>query len=160
MKIAKNRVAAIEYTLKDDKGEVIDASRGEPLYYLHGHANLVSGMEQALEGKGVGDTLELTLSPTEAYGERDESLVLDVPFSDLPDGLEPQKGVALQMNAGGEPRRAVITKVKLRSVVVDTNHPLAGQTLHFNVEVKEVRNALKQELEHGHAHGPGDHHHH
>ncbi len=160
MKIAKDCVAAIEYTLKNDAGEVIDASRGEPLYYLHGHANLVSGMETALEGKVAGDQLELTLAPAEAYGERDEALILEIPLNQLPDGLQPQKNVALQMNVQGTPRRAVITKVKLRSVVVDANHPLAGETLHFNVEVKEVRNALKQELEHGHAHGPGGHHHH
>lgn len=161
MDVQANRVVAIDYTLKGDGGEIIDSSSGgEPLYYLHGHSNIVEGLEEALEGKNVGDVVEVSVPPEKGYGTRDANRVFDVPKSSLPDGLVPTKGMVLQMNSPGGGRLPVtVTKVKLQSIEVDANHELADKTLHFSVTIKEVRKATKDELNHGHAHAPGHHHH-
>lgn len=161
MDVQANRVVAIDYTLKGDDGQVIDSSAdGSPLYYLHGHSNIVEGLEQALEGKQVGDVVEVSVPPEKGYGVRDETRVFEVPKTSLPEDLTPTKGMVLQMNAPGGGRLPVtITKVKLKSIEVDANHELADKTLHFSVTIKDVRKATKDELSHGHAHSPGHHHH-
>ncbi len=155
-----NRVVAIEYTLKGDDGEVIDSSSGgEPLYYLHGHGNIVPGLEEALTGKTVGEEVNVSVPPDKGYGARDESRVFEVPKTSLPNDLKPAKGMVLQMNSGtGGSLPVTIRKVKLHSVEVDANHQLADRTLHFSVTVKDVRKATKTEIEHGHAHSPGHSH--
>lgn len=160
MDVQANRVVAIDYTLKGDDGQVIDSSSGDqPLYYLHGHSNIVEGLEQALEGKAVGDVVEVSVPPEKGYGTRDETRVFEVPKTSLPEGLTPTKGMVLQMNAPGGGRLPVtVTKVKLKSIEVDANHELADKTLHFSVTIKEIRKATKNELNHGHAHAPGHHH--
>lgn len=162
MDVKANCVVAIDYTLKGEDGQIIDSSAGgEPLYYLHGQGNIVEGLEEALEGKKVGDQVEVSVPPEKGYGKRDESRVFDIPFSNLPADLKPVKGMVLQMNAPNSGRLPVtVTKVKLKSIEVDANHELADKTLHFSVTIKEVRKATKDELSHGHAHGPGGHHHH
>src|SRR5690606_17713133 len=160
MEVQANRVVAIEYTLKGDDGQVIDTSTGrEPLYYLHGHGNIVEGLEEALTGKTIGSQLEVSIPPDKGYGTRDEARVFDVPKSSLPNDMKPTKGMVPQMNSGaGGSVPVTIRKVKLHSVEVDANHELADQTLHFSVTIKDVRKATKAELEHGHAHGPGHSH--
>jgi len=160
MQIAKNAVVQIHYTLKNDAGEVLDSSQGsDPLAYLQGHGNLIAGLEQALEGKLAGDKLNVSIAPENAYGVRDESLIQDVPRSAF-QGID-QVEVGMQFNADSNhgPRLVTVTKVSDKTVTVDGNHPLADQTLHFDVQVIEVRTASDEELSHGHVHGPGGHHH-
>lgn len=156
MQITKNKVATIHYTLRDNEGSIIDSSEGrEPLQYLHGAGNLITGMEEGLEGKSIGDKFTLKISPEKGYGEKDESLVQKVPRSAF-GGQEMKTGMRFSTNQGGV---VTVTHVGLESVTVDANHPLAGVELNFAVEVMEVRNATDEEINHGHVHGPGGHHH-
>jgi FKBP-type peptidyl-prolyl cis-trans isomerase SlyD len=160
LQIARNKVVTIHYTLRDEQGTVIDSSGGRgPLAYLHGKGNIIPGLEQALAGKGAGDKLEVTIAPEQAYGVRDERLVQILPRSRFPEGAE--VAVGMQMRASGPqgPRIVTVMKVERDFVTVDGNHPLAGRTLHFSVEVAEVRKATHEEVAHGHVHGPGGHHH-
>jgi FKBP-type peptidyl-prolyl cis-trans isomerase SlyD len=156
MEITKNKVAGIHYTLRDNAGSIIDTSDGrEPLYYLHGAGNLIIGMEEGLEGKTIGDKFQLKISPAKGYGEKDPSMTQKVPRSAF-GNQEVKKGMKFQTDHGAV---VTVTDVGLDSVTVDANHPLAGVELNFAVEVMEVRNATQEELEHGHVHGPGGHHH-
>lgn len=161
MQIAKDAVVSLEYTLKDESGKVLDTSTGRsPLLYLHGHDNIVPGLEKALTGKSVGDSLDVVVAPEEGYGVYDESRTFEVPRSELPANIQPQKGMELTMRGpNGHSVPVTILKVKLNTVVMDGNHPLAGKSLHFHVQVTGVRKAKKEELTHGHAHAPGGHHH-
>jgi FKBP-type peptidyl-prolyl cis-trans isomerase SlyD len=161
VKIAKNTVVSIDYTLKDDAGEVVDSSSGgDPLTYLHGHAQIVDGLEQALEGKGVGDNVVVSVAAKDGYGERNAAKVMTIERSRLPQDMEPEVG--MQLAAEG-PRGEVvplwITAVAANEVTLDGNHPMAGKTLHFTVDVRSVRQASSEEMQHGHVHGPGGHHH-
>lgn len=162
MEIAKDCVAALEYTLKGDDGQVIDTNvGGQPLLYLHGHGNLVPGLESQLVGKAEGDVLAVVVAPADGYGERDEARTFEVPKSSLPQGVVPTKGMALTMrDAEGHSMPVTIAKVKLNTVLMDGNHPLAGQNLNFEVKVLSVRKGKREEIAHGHAHSPDHHHHH
>ena len=156
MQITKNKVAAIHYTLRDNEGQVLDSSEGrDPLYYLHGAGNLISGMEEGLEGKTSGDKFSLKITPEKGYGEVDPQMIQQVPRSAF-GSQEVQPGMKFSTNQGGV---VTVTEVGLENVTVDANHPLAGIELHFDVEIMEVRNATPEELSHGHVHGPGGHHH-
>jgi FKBP-type peptidyl-prolyl cis-trans isomerase SlyD len=159
MRIAKNSVVSIEYTLTDAEGAVLDSSKGQPpLTYIHGNGNIVVGLEEALEGKEKGATLKVSVPPAKGYGERDASLSQIVPreMFDIEE-LEP----GMRFHAEGEHGTHVVTvtAVDNDSVTVDANHPLAGQTLNFEVTVMGVRAATEQELAHGHVHGPHGHDH-
>lgn len=160
MQIANDVVALIEYTLTDDQGNVIDSSvGGEPLAYLHGAGNIIPGLEDALEGKKVGDSFKVAVAPAEGYGEKDEGLLQVVPRS-MFRGVD-QIEVGMQFHAQTDYGMQVITVAKVEgdNITVDGNHPLAGQNLNFDVKVVEVRAATAEELEHGHVHGAGGHHH-
>ncbi|ASK35551.1 FKBP-type peptidyl-prolyl cis-trans isomerase [Alloalcanivorax mobilis] len=162
MQIADNKVVAFHYTLTNAAGETIDSShqREEPLTYLHGHGNIVPGLESALAGQEAGAKLEVTVAPEEGYGERHEGLIQQVPtsaFEGADDNLQPGMQFQAQTEAG--PRIFTITAVEGDQVTVDGNHPLAGETLNFNVEITEVRDATDEEQEHGHVHGPDGHEH-
>ena len=160
MEIAADRVVTIHYTLKDDKGTVLDSSAGgEPLAYIQGHGNLVAGLEKALEGKQDGNTLAVVIPPEEGYGERDEKLIQRVPKRSLQGSGEIKKGMQFQARTDDGMRLFTVTGVIGDMVSLDGNHPLADQTLHFDVEVVSVREATSEELEHGHVHGAGGHHH-
>ena len=160
MQIAADSVVMIHYTLKDDAGKVLDSSDGgEPLAYIQGHGNLVPGLEKALEGKKDGDAVTVTLSPDEGYGTRNEALVQRVPKRSLQGSGEIRKGMQFRAQTDEGLRVFVVTAVVGDMVSLDGNHPLADQTLHFNVEVVSVRAATEEELEHGHVHGAGGHHH-
>jgi FKBP-type peptidyl-prolyl cis-trans isomerase SlyD len=160
MEIAADRVVTIHYTLKDESGAVLDSSAGgEPLAYIQGHGNLVPGLEKALEGKQGGTHVEVTLSPEEGYGTREAALVQRVPKRSLQGASEIRKGMQFQANTDAGMRVFTVTAVTGDMVTLDGNHPLADRTLHFNVEVVSVREATTEELEHGHVHGAGGHHH-
>ncbi|MFO0645133.1 MAG: peptidylprolyl isomerase [Polyangiales bacterium] len=162
MIIADGTIVAIDYTLKAEDGSLIDTSEGdEPLFYLHGSGQVVPGLEAALLGKAAGDKLSVTVKPDDGYGPRRNDRVLTVPRESLPEGQEPEVGMQLEAQGRrGEHIVLWVTEVNEKEVTLDGNHPLAGHTLFFDVEVKSVREATKDELKHGHAHGPDGHHHH
>ena len=160
MQIAKNKVVSINYTLTDDAHNAIDSSDGtEPLTYLHGSNNIIPGLENALTGKSVGDKLKVTVAPEDGYGEREEDMVQVVPRDRFEPDAELEVGMQFQTPTDDSVSVVTITKVDADSVTVDANHPLAGLTLLFSVEVVEVRDASAEELSHGHVHGAGGHHH-
>ncbi len=160
MTIADESVVSMHYTLKDDKGTVLDSSSGgEPLVYLQGSGNIIPGLEEALAGKKAGDKLQVTLPPEKGYGERDERLVQSIPKNQFQNADGMKVGMQFQINSQGGPMVLTVVELKDTEVVVDGNSPLAGQTLHFDVEVTDVRKATEEELAHGHVHGPGGHHH-
>jgi len=153
MHIAARSVAYIHYTLKNDAGELLDKSAGdEPLAYLHGAGNIIPGLERALAGRRAGDELNVRVPPREGYGERDETLVQDVPRGafDGVDTIEP--GMRFEAESSHGPRTILVTAVAGDVVTVDGNHPLAGETLVFDVQVARVREASEGELAHGHVH--------
>lgn len=163
MTIEKNKVVSINYTLTDVDNNVLDTSEGrDPLAYIQGIGNLIPGLEAQLEGKKAGDKVKATVEPKDAYGERQEEMVQVVPKAgfqsqDPNDKLQEGMQVRVETNAG--PQIAMVTKIENEDVTLDLNHPLAGMTLNFDVEVMEVRDAEKEELEHGHVHGPDGHQH-
>ena len=160
MEITADRVVTIHYTLKDDNGAVLDSSAGgEPLAYIQGHGNLVSGLEKALEGKQDGNTLAVSVAPADGYGIRDEALIQRVPKRSLQGSGQIKKGMQVQARTDGGRRTFTVTAVIGDMVTLDGNHPLADQTLHFDIEIVGVREATTEELEHGHVHGAGGHHH-
>jgi FKBP-type peptidyl-prolyl cis-trans isomerase SlyD len=158
MEIRRNKVVALDYTLKDDGGQVLDKSGKTPLYYLHGHSNIIRGLEEALEGRAPGETLEISLPPEKGYGTRDPKLVSSLPISRLPEGTKPMKGQKFNIQMGNQTRTVTVTKVRVTDVEIDANHALVDKTLHFTVKVRQVRDATKSELEHRHAHSPGHDH--
>ena len=161
MVIAADKVVLIHYTLTNDKGETLDSSAGgDPLAYLHGQGNIISGLERALEGRKAGDKLSVRVEPADGYGVRDDDLVQQVPRRQF-GGTSVSPGMQFHAQSpGGHQRVVTVTHIKGDMVTVDGNHPLAGEVLHFEVEVADVREATEEELEHGHVHGPGGHHHH
>lgn len=154
MQISQNTVASIDYNLKDADGQVLDTSEGrEPLTYLHGAGNLIPGLESALEGNEPGDTVSVTVDPSEGYGERDENLIQQVPKQAFEGVDQVESGMRFQAtDEQGERRIVTVTGVEGDEVTVDANHPLAGQSLNFEVSVVDVREASQEEIEHGHAH--------
>ena len=160
MIIENKKVVSFHYTLTNETGQELESSRGrDPMAYLHGAHNIIPGLEKALAGKSAGDQLKVTLPPAEAYGERNPSNIQRVAskhFSN-PRSLQPGQMVSLKTREGERP--AVIVKVGRFNVDVDANHPLAGQTLTFDVEITDVRAASPEEIAHGHVHGEGAHEH-
>lgn len=158
MQVGADKAVTIHYTLRDDAGEVLDSSEGRnPMTYLHGAGNIVPGLEQALDGKQVGDEIKVKVAPADGYGERDEANVRNVPRRRLPEGkIVP--GMRLRLETEHGPMIVAVTAVQGDYATIDGNHPLAGKTLHFEVKVVEVRDATAEERTHGHVHGPGGHH--
>jgi FKBP-type peptidyl-prolyl cis-trans isomerase SlyD len=166
MKIADKKAVAIQFTLKDEKDDTIEASEdGKPLWYLHGLGSLVPGLETAMTGKGAGDTVDVKLAPADAYGAHDAKQVRKVPLRRFK-APRIQVGGRYQIQDKDGMRIVLVKAVSGDYAEVDGNHPLAGKTLHFVVKVVEVRDATADELEHGHVHDGGDdddghgHHHH
>lgn len=160
MPVRKDKVVSFNYTLRDPQGEVIDTSEGgEPLTYLHGHGSLIPGLEIALEGKDVGQQLNVKVKPEQAYGPRDEKMVQAVPRTNFQgiDKIEP--GMQFQAQTPNGPRVVRIVKVDTDNITVDANHPLAGMPLDFDVTIANVRDATPEEIAHGHVHGAGGHQH-
>jgi len=154
MKIDKDHVVSLHYTLANDQGEMLDSSAGgEPLSYLHGAMGIIPGLEKELLGKAVGDQFVVVIRPEDGYGEIREELIDEVSRELL--GEIDQIDVGMQLQAGnpnGETRIVTIKAIGEDIVTVDANHPLAGQVLHFDVSVEEIRPATQEEIQHGHPH--------
>ena len=160
MKIAKGKVVSMHYALTDSTGEVLDSSKGQaPLDYLHGYGNIIAGLEKALEDKEAGEKLKAVIPPEDGYGIRDEAQVKNLPLSSFQSPDEVEVGAQFQAETSEGPRLATVTKIDDKNVTVDLNHPLADQTLNFDIDVVDVRDATEEELSHGHVHGPGGHGH-
>lgn len=160
MNVEKNKVASIDYTLKSDEGQVLDSSEGrEPLAYLHGNGNLIPGLEEALEGKKEGDSVEVTVPPEKGYGIRNDSLIEKVNRSVFQGVDKIEKGMQFQANTQEGTQVFTVIDIEGDEVTIDGNHPLAGASLNFAVTVKSVRDATEEEIAHGHVHGPGGHQH-
>lgn len=149
MQVSENKVVSIHYTLKNDAGEVIDSSVGRaPLSYLHGIGDIIPGLEKALEGKSKGDRVDVSLVPEEAYGLRNEALIQTLPKSAFEMAGEIEPGMQFQVQTPVGSRILTVVEVYDDDVIVDGNHPLAGETLHFSVEIIDVREATAEELAH------------
>lgn len=160
MIVEKDKVVAFNYTLKDDEGNVLDSSEGrQALEYLHGASNIIPGLETALEGKSKGDEVAAVIEPADAYGERDDALVGQVPRDHLSGIEDLQIGMQLEAQTPEGPRVVYVLAMDDNSVTIDANHPLAGMRLHFDLTVAEIRDATDDEVAHGHAHGAGGHQH-
>lgn len=158
--IANDTVVSFNYTLTNEQGEVLDKSNGEPLAYLHGHHNIIPGLENALVGKTVGDKLTVTVEPKDGYGEYLAEAVQEVPRANFQGVDNISAGMQFQTQTeDGHVMLVTVKDVNDDVVIVDGNHPLAGVTLTFDVEIVEVREATADEIAHGHAHGIGGHHH-
>ena len=159
MKIEKDRVVRFHYAVAEQGAAAVESSEGgEPLSILAGHGNIIPGLEKAMEGREAGEKFEVDVPAAEAYGEKREGLTQRVPKKHFGEQrLAPGMQVVLNTNFG--PRPVTIEKVGMSVVDVDLNHPMAGKDLHFDIEIVDVREASAEELEHGHVHGEGGHHH-
>ncbi len=164
MNITANSVVSFHYRLCDETGAELESSLdADPLLYLHGHKGVLPGLEKALEGHAAGESLNVTLAPEEAYGVRQEGREQRIPIKHLNVDAKTQrnlkKGMAVPVQTEQGSRSMVIIKVGRFNVDVDTNHPLAGKTLTFAIDIVAVRDATAEEQAHGHAHGVGGHQH-
>ncbi len=159
--VEAGKVVTFHYTLRNPGGDVIDTSDGgEPLAYLHGASNIVTGLEAQLAGRAEGDKIAAVVPPREGYGEKSGPGPQAVPREAFPDGVELFVGMQFEAETeDGHDVQLFIVQVGDEAVLVDTNHPLAGVTLHFDVEIVGVRDATDEEKAHGHPHGPGGHDH-
>ncbi len=156
MTIQDKKVVSFHYTLSNRDGEQMETTRDkEPMTYLHGAQNIIPGLENAMAGRSVGDEFQVTLEPADAYGEKKEANIQRISSKHFrfPKKLKPGQIVGLQTRKG--PVQVTIVKVGRFNVDVDSNHPLAGQALIFDVEISAVRDATEEEMSHGHAHGLG-----
>ena len=162
MQIAPNTVVTMTYTLTNAEGQVLDqADASHPFVYMQGAHNIIPGLEQALAGKQAGDTAVVTVQPEDAYGEYNEQLTQQVPrqmFGNVPED-QLVVGAQFQAQTNGGVEIITIADVDGDMITIDATHPLAGETLTFDVKILDVRAATPEEIEHGHAHGPGGHHH-
>lgn len=159
MNIEKNKVVTFHYTVFEADGGQAESSQGrDPLVILYGHGNIIPGLEKALEGKAAGDRVEVTVPPEEAYGERSDALLQRIPKKHFGDTkLVAGQMLVAQTQQGARPLK--VLKVGMSVVDVDFNHPMAGKTLRFEVDIQDVRDADEEEIAHGHAHGPNAHEH-
>lgn len=159
--VAKDLVVQFDYHLTDDDGATIDKSQpGQPMAYLHGHRNIVPGLEKELVGLGIGDEKKVVVKPEEGYGVSDPSAFQEVPRDAFEGAQGLQPGMPVQGRApNGQVQMFWIAAIGENGVTLTTNHPLADKTLHFDVKIQGIRAAQPVELEHGHVHGPGGHQH-
>ncbi len=158
--IAAQKVVTLNFTVKDTEGQIIDSSEGaEPLVYLHGQPNIVPGLENALTGKAIGDKYHVTVEPIDGYGDYNEEMV-QVVKRDAFEGVDTiEQGMVFTVDTQNGSMQLMVTNIEGDDITVDPNHPLAGKTLHFSGSIADVRDATKEELDHGHVHGEGGHHH-
>ena len=161
MRISEQKVVTMNYEVADDQGQLIDRSEeGGPLAYIHGNGQLIPGLETALEGRGKGDKVAVDVPPEQGYGERDEEGVQIVARNQFDDSVEIEVGMQFEAQDDDEGHQIVtVVAVDGENITLDTNHPLAGKNLRFEVEILDVRDASAEELSHGHVHGPGGHDH-
>lgn len=156
MKISKDTVVSMHYTLTNNEGTTLDSSQGKaPLTYLQGHRNIIPGLESEMEGKEVGAKFTAKIPPAMAYGELNQDLIQKVPKTNFPNPEELQAGMQFQTQTEAGPMILTVKEVADAEVTVDGNHPLAGVELNFDVEITEVRAATEDEISHGHVHGEG-----
>ena len=159
MQIANNTAVSINYVLKGDDGKTIDESSDGQFSFLIGAQNIIPGLENALQGKAVGDQFEVSIAPEEAYGTMDPAKIQTVPKSAFPEDADIQVGAQFHgASPSGDPVVVTVSAIEGDDVVIDGNHALADQTLHFSVEIVDVREASEDEISHGHIHGPGCNH--
>lgn len=160
MKAEKDKVVTFHYTLKNSEGEEMESSRDrDPMSYLHGANNIITGLEKAMEGRAISDKFSVTVPPEEAYGVRAEQNIQRIPLKRLQGIGKISVGQILNLQTNKGPVQVTVVKVGRFNVDVDANHPLAGETLTFDVEITDIREASEEEAKHGHAHGPGGHQH-
>jgi FKBP-type peptidyl-prolyl cis-trans isomerase SlyD len=160
--VASGKVVVIHYTLTGADGRLIESTRGKaPMAYLHGQNNVIPGLEAALADKNVGDQVQFTIPPEQAYGVRKGKGPQAVPRKEFPRKMDLRENMPLDIPGGdGQPVRVWVTKIQGSKVWIDVDHPLAGQSLSFDVEIVHIRDPYPEEIEHGHAHGSDGHHHH
>ena len=160
LKVVEDLVVTIEYELKVND-EVLDSSEEEgPLPYLHGHGNIISGLENALSGMKISESKKIVVEPKDGYGEREEEAMMEGPRDEFPEEVPVEVGVELEVtDKDGDIMLVTISKVEDEMVTLDTNHPLAGFQLHFDIKVIGIRDATPEEIEHEHAHEDGHNHH-
>jgi len=159
LNIAKNHVVTMHYTLKDGEGQTIDSSAGaEPLVFIYGLGQIIPGLEKALDGKAKTDKVQVVIPPEEAYGERSDEMIQAVPKTEFQDADQVSVGMQFQVQTDNGPIGLTVIEVRENEFILDGNHPLAGITLHFDVEITDIREATEEELSHGHVHGPGCNH--
>lgn len=158
--VEKDRVVRVHYDIHDAAGALVESSRDQdPLAVLHGHGNLLAAIERALVGHRAGDRVEITLAPADAFGERRDNWTQRVSKKHLPNAARLKPGMQTQLQTDQGARPVTVVKVGGTVIDVDLNHPLAGQTLKFDLEVLDVREATAEELAHRHVHGAGGHAH-
>ncbi|GAB4481724.1 MAG: peptidylprolyl isomerase [Anaerolineae bacterium] len=161
-KVTQNAVVSLQYRLYlDEDGSLVEESQpGDDLVYLHGHNNIISGLENALTGMTVGERKTVIVEPEDAYGEYDPDDTLEIDRSELPGDFEPEVGMVLEIEEdSGHVTEAEVVAIDDETITLDFNHPLAGERLRFEVTITSLRDATPEELRHGHAHGEGGHHH-
>ncbi|WP_423186907.1 FKBP-type peptidyl-prolyl cis-trans isomerase [Alishewanella sp. d11] len=159
MHIQENSVVQFHYTLSENGTELESSRKGSPLLYLHGHNQMFPKVEAELTGKAVGDKLQLTLAPADAYGERQDDAIQSVQVKHLQGAKKWKPGMVAWLRTEQGERQVTVVKVGMFKADVDTNHPLAGKTVTFDLEVINIREATADEIAHGHAHGEGGHNH-
>lgn len=159
-RVARNKVVSVAYSLRDAKNQLIDEGTAEePLVYLHGHENLLPSVEAQLEGMPVGGKKQFKVPAAHGYGEREPDAFQKVDRALLPKDFSPEAGMEIVADFGEGPRPFLITEVTADNITLDLNHPLAGVDLNFAFEILDVRDASAEEIDHGHVHTPGHHHH-
>ncbi len=160
MKGERNKVVTLAYQIRNPQGEVLEDTADHPLQYIQGIGQLLPALEQALEGKEPGDEVEITLTPDQAFGEYDEAQIQAIPREAFGEGMDLKPGMVLYARTEeGHQIPFLVREVREDVVIADFNHPLAGETLTFQLKVLEVRDATPEELAHGHVHGPDAHSH-
>ncbi|MBU2862808.1 peptidylprolyl isomerase [Reinekea forsetii] len=159
MNISKDTVVEMHYTLSEAGKQIESSFDTDPLVYLHGHSGMLEGVEAALEGKAAGDKIEVTLSPEKAYGEIKENAIQRIPLKHLQGAKKWKAGMTAIVESNQGRKQVTLVKVGKFNADCDLNHPLAGKTLDFSIEILNVRTAEPEEVAHGHVHGKGGHHH-
>lgn len=164
MLIETNKVVTFHYRLSEPgKGQIEDSRDSNPIVYLHGHTGIIKGLEEALTGKKAGDSFTVTVAPEDAYGQRHADAQQRISMKHIVNlgnkKRQYKPGMVVQVNTSEGPREVVVIKSGLKTLDVDVNHPLAGKTLTFDIDVIDVREASAEEIEHAHVHGEGGHHH-
>jgi FKBP-type peptidyl-prolyl cis-trans isomerase SlyD len=160
MTVQTNSVVSLEYNLKDDNNTILDTTKdGEVFEYIHGLGMIIPGLEQALDGKTKGDSFSISIEPKDAYGEKNPEAVQPIPKEHFSNVGEVSPGMQFELHSEHGNQVVTVTEVSENDVTVDANHPFAGMTLHFDVEVVGVREATSEELDHGHIHGSNQHDH-
>lgn len=157
MNVGNAMVVDIQYTLKNNNGDILDQTQGDDaLSYIHGAGNIIPGLEEVLENLGIGSDFEVTIPPEKAYGVFSEELIQEVPKESFPNDIEVEVGQQFYVEGPEGPQPIAIKEIRESTIVIDGNHDLAGETLNFTGKVVGIREATQSELDHGHLHQHGE----